>query len=196
MLPDLSDAKKGALSLYEDLLRDRAVPSGLVAESDAYRVGERHVRDSLRAAVLVSEADALVVDIGSGAGLPGLVLAIARPAVRFVLVEPKQRAVGFLELVVDRLGLDNVEVQEARVEDVTLQADVATARAYGSLEKSWAAAWRVLRPGGRLIYFAGAGLKDPTASAKGIRQPEKADAVEVQSVVAGSSPLVIMQRQG
>ncbi|MGH2710946.1 MAG: 16S rRNA (guanine(527)-N(7))-methyltransferase RsmG [Actinomycetota bacterium] len=193
---ELSAYQEKQLREFELLLRDRAVQLGLVAESDADRLGERHVRDSLRAANLILQADGLAVDIGSGAGLPGIVLAIARPGLSVVLVEPKTRALGFLELAVDRLRLGNVEIREARVEDVDLQADVAATRAFASLERSWQAAVPILRPGGRLIYFAGEGLEDPEGTAEAITEPEPPDLVLVERVVAGSSPLVIMTRQG
>jgi len=196
MLPELADAQNRALASYEALLRQRAVLLGLVGESDADRVGERHVYDSLRAAAVLSDSDSLVVDIGSGAGLPGIVLAIARPHIRVVLIEPKHRAVGFLELAIQRLGLSNVEVRAERIEDVDLETDVATARAFGSLERSWAAAVPVLRPGGRLVYFAGEGLEDPEGVAMAVTDPEQPKSVLVERVVAGSSPLVIMTRQG
>lgn len=193
-MPALTDEQKHALGLYEGLLRERAIPLGLVAGSDADRLGERHVRDSLRAAALIIPTnDSTLVDIGSGSGLPGIVLAITRPNVRVVLVEPKQRAVGFLELTVDRLGLANVEIRAARVEDVDLVADAATTRAYGPIDRSWAAACRVLRPGGRLIYFAGEGMADPEAEAQSLTDPEPAADVQVQRL-ADSSPLVIMTR--
>jgi len=195
VLPEPTTGQTKALAEYESLLRSRAVPFGLVAESDADRVGERHIRDCLRAAAMLLEGDALACDIGSGAGLPGLVLAIARPEVRFVLLEPKQRAVGFLELAVDRLGLSNVEVRAERIEDVDLEADVATARAFGSLERSWQAAVPVLRPGGRLIYFAGEGLEDPEGAARAVMVPEQPESVRIERVVAGFSPLVIMTRK-
>ena len=193
---DLSPDQESKLAAYEALLRDRGVALGLVAGSDAERLGERHVRDSLRAAELLTDEDATVADIGPGAGLPGIVLAIARPATRFVLVEPKTRAVGFLELAMDRLRLTNVEILSARVEEVDLQADAATTRAFASLERSWEAAVRILGPGGRLIYFAGGGLEDPVGTADAIAEPETPAGVIVERVVAGSSPLVIMTRQG
>lgn len=196
MLPELTEIQTTRLSEYEALLRSRAIPIGLIAESDAHRLGERHVRDSLRAAAVLSDADSLVCDVGSGAGLPGIVLAIARPDIRVVIVEPKQRAAGFLELAVDRLGLSNVEVRAERIEAVDLQADAATARAFGSLERSWEAACRVLRPAGRLIYFGGEGLEDPQGAARAVTVPEEPESVRIEPVVAGSSPLVIMSRQG
>ena len=194
VFPELSPPQSGALSLYEDLLRERAVPLGLIAESDLERLRERHIRDSFRAASLIRPGDAVLCDIGPGAGLPGVVLAITKPDLRVLLVEPKQRAVGFLELAAARLELKNVEIHDARVEDVALEADVATARAFGAIERSWEAAVRVLRPGGRLIYFAGRGLEDPEGAARRIRSPERPDAVEVAHVIADFSPLVIMTR--
>jgi 16S rRNA (guanine527-N7)-methyltransferase len=192
---ELSPDQKSKLTEYEALLRDRGVALGLVAESDAGRLGERHVRDSLRAAELLTDEDVTVADIGSGAGLPGIVLAIARPVTRLILIEPKTRAVGFLELAVDSLGLTNVEIRSVRVEEADLQADAATTRAFAALQPSWEAAVRVLRPGGRLIYFAGGGFEDPQATAAQITAPEAPKSVLIERVVAGSSPLVIMTRQ-
>ena len=191
---ELPGAQGDALDRFEDLLRERAVPLGLIAESDRDRLGERHIRDSLRAASVLHTGDALLADIGPGAGLPGLVIAIARPEIQVVLIERKQRAVAFLELAVARLRLENVEVRHARVEDVDLRADVATARAFASLEATWEAAVRVLRPGGRLIYFAGEALEDPEGAAREIPSPEPPAGVEVERVIADSSPLVIMAR--
>ena len=194
MLPDLSASQADALSLYETLLRERGVALGLIAPSDTNRLGPRHVQDSLRAAALIRADDASLCDIGPGAGLPGLVVAIASPSLEVVMVEPKERAVAFLELAVARLGLQNVEIRHARVEDVSLQADVATTRAFGPAQRSWEAAVRVLRPGGRLIYFAGGGSQDPEATAREIRAPERPERIELESVIADSSPLVIMTR--
>ena len=194
MLPELSPGQAEALSFFEDLLRQRAVPLGLIGESDLERLGERHILDCLRAATLIRPEDASLCDIGPGAGLPGLVLAIAKPGLEVILVEPKQRAVGFLEFAVARLGLLNVEIRHARVEEVAMQADVASARAFGPVERSWEAAVGILRPGGRLIYFAGEGLEDPEARARAITAPERPEKVEIERVIADSSPLVIMTR--
>jgi 16S rRNA (guanine527-N7)-methyltransferase len=143
---------------------------------------------------ILQEDDRNVCDIGPGAGLPGLVIAIARPAIVVTLVEPKERAIGFLELARDRLSLNNVRILHARVEDAEVTAEVATARAFGPLERSWEAATRVLRPGGRLIYFAGGGLEDPQSAAEAIASPEPPSSVRVERVIADSSPLVIMTR--
>ncbi len=194
MPKDLPPAQLDQLESFESLLRDRAVSLGLIAASDMERLGERHVHDSLRAASLILSGDEALCDIGPGAGLPGLVLAIAKPDLEVTLLEPKQRAVAFLELAVSRLHLGNVEILPTRVEEVEMSVDVATTRAFGPMERSWEAALRVLRPGGRLIYFAGEGLVDPAAAAGEMDSAEAPASVDVERVIADFSPLVIMTR--
>ena len=151
------------LQAYADLLRERAIELGLIAEGDRERILERHVVDSARAAQHIRTGE-WVADLGSGAGLPGIPLAIAVPEAGVVLVEPRQKAVAFLELAVERLALRNVEVFAGRVEEMDRRVDVATARAFGPLGRSWEAARMVLRPGGRLIYFAGASFEREEAA--------------------------------
>ena len=163
-----------------------------MSEGDREGIVERHIVDSLRAAKLFGPSDRLAVDVGSGAGLPGLVLAIALPRTRFRLIEPKKRAAGFLELAVDRLGLDNVDVITQRVEDVAAESDVATARAFAPVDRSWEAACRLLRPGGRLIYFAGQRFREEQA--REIDKPEAPAEVRLEAVIENNRPLVIMWR--
>jgi 16S rRNA (guanine527-N7)-methyltransferase len=138
------------------LLRSRAVDLGLIAEGDRERIRERHIEDSLRALKCIGTGDRLVVDLGAGAGLPGVPLAIALPSVAFVLVEARRRRGAFLEMVVAELSLHNVTVEVGRAEAMDLRADLCVARAFAPLEASWRAAERLLRPDGRLVYFAGA----------------------------------------
>jgi 16S rRNA (guanine527-N7)-methyltransferase len=185
-----------SLRRFEELLRDHAVPLGLVAEGDATRLYERHLLDSLRAAKAFGPEDRFAVDIGSGAGLPGIVLACALPDRSFRLVERKRRAAAFLELAVDRLGLSNVDVVIRRAEEVHLQADVATARAFAPLERTWATAVPLLRPGGRLLYFVGERLSDPAGAARGIHRPEPPAAVDLLRGIDSFTPIVIMARRG
>jgi 16S rRNA (guanine527-N7)-methyltransferase len=192
---DLSPQAVGRLAAFSALLAARAVPLGLVAQSDAGRIRERHLEDSLRAAAVFVRSDGLAYDLGSGSGLPGIVLATAMPWCRFVLIEPRRRAVAFLELAIEELGLANVEVAPARAEQVSEPADVATARAFAPLSRSWATAWPLLRPGGRLVYFAGRSVKDPLAAARSLTDPEPPAAVKVPTTLATPSPLVIMTRR-
>jgi 16S rRNA (guanine527-N7)-methyltransferase len=182
------------LKAYGELLADRAIGLGLVAESDRDRVWERHIEDCLRAMVTFREEDRVAYDLGSGAGLPGIVLACALPDRRFRLIEPRRRAAAFLELAVERLALENVEILMARAEELSEPADVATARAFAPLEWAWPAAFPLLRPGGRLVYFAGQGIDDPAAEARSLATPEPPAEVEVTEPVDSWGPLVIMSR--
>jgi 16S rRNA (guanine527-N7)-methyltransferase len=163
-----------------------------VARSDVERVRDRHILDSLRVAPLVRSAGS-VYDLGSGAGLPGLVVAIALPDVGVTLVERRRNRAAFLELAVEHLGLSNAEVFAGPVETVEELADVALARAFAPLERSWQVASRVLRPGGRLVYFGGRELDEP----RSIEAPAGAllEAVVRTPVLESSGPLVIMARQ-
>ncbi|MGH2545656.1 MAG: 16S rRNA (guanine(527)-N(7))-methyltransferase RsmG [Actinomycetota bacterium] len=182
------------LASYVELLRDRAIALGLVADSDHDLLWERHIEDCLRATAAFRPEDRVAYDLGSGAGLPGIVLACALPDRRFRLVEPRRRAAAFLELAVERLRLENVEVLITRAEELDEPADVVTARAFAPLDRSWAAAWRLLRPGGRLVHFSGEGMPDPAAHARTIASPEPPAEVELIERVDSGAPLVIMAR--
>ena len=168
----------------------------MISRADAPFLRSRHIDDSLRAVAAFREGDSHAYDIGSGAGLPGLVLAIALPDRRFTLIEPRARRAAFLELAVERLELPNVEVAVAPVEEVARRvragdapsADVATARAFAPLERAWPAARSLLRPGGRLVYFAGEGLRDPLREAERVGGGE----ATVKLVLDSPAPLVIM----
>jgi len=192
----LDERTAGTLVAYEELLRDRAVPLGLVSESDARRIRERHVMDCLRATLAFRAEDRTAYDLGSGAGLPGIVLACALPDRSFRLVEAKGRAAGFLELAVDRLPLENVEVLVRRVEDLEEPVDLITARAFAPLERAWEAARPLLRPGGRLVYFAGSSVAPLEEIAGWLEGPEPPLEVEFLGRVESGAPLVIMSRRG
>jgi 16S rRNA (guanine(527)-N(7))-methyltransferase RsmG len=192
---DLPRESAAHLLEYAELLKGRGIQLGLVAEGDADRLYLRHLRDSLRAARFIERGDRLAYDLGSGAGLPGLVLAIAVPSCSFVLIESRRQAAAFLEWAVQRLQLRNAAVALRRAEGVEGGADLATARAFAPLDRAWEAAAPLLRPGGRLIYFAGRGLRDPEASASSLTRPERAASVRVDSVVENAAPLVIMARR-
>lgn len=186
---DLSDEAIVGLERFEELLRERALPAGLVAVADAGKLRERHILDSLRAVRAMRLGDARALDIGSGAGLPGVVVAIARPALRVGLVEPRRSRAAFLELVLERLSLSNASVLAVRIEDVDEQVDVCFARALAPLPEAWRLASPRLRTGGRLVYFAGAGAGAPEL-------PPGAAAVEVleSPMLESSGPLFIMTR--
>lgn len=184
------DASQAATLLrYEDLLARRAAPLGAVSRSDATRIRDRHILDCLRAAPLLHEDD-VACDLGSGAGLPGIVVAVAEPLVRVLLVESRAKRAAFLEFAVQELRLSNAQVVVGRAEELRLGVDACLARAFAPLPLAWSVARRILRPGGRLIYFAGAELGDPAV-------PDGAalEAVVRTAVLESAGPLVIMTRQ-
>jgi 16S rRNA (guanine527-N7)-methyltransferase len=184
----LDPSQVSRLARYEELLAARAIPLGVVSPSDATRIRERHILDSLRAAPVVEGAD-LAADLGSGAGLPGVVVAIALPRLRMLLVERRPRRAALLELAVEELGVSNATVLAGRVAEMPGPVDVALARAFAPLDEAWAQARGILRPGGRLVYFAG----DTTAPVA----PEGSAILEVlrTPVLESAGALVIMTRQ-
>jgi len=176
---------------FEGLLRDRAVPLGLVAKGDLPRLRLRHILDCLRAAAVVEPSDRDAYDLGSGAGLPGIVVAIARPGLRVLLVEAQRRRGAFLEFVAAGLALANVVVWIGRAEELIDPVDICFARALSPLPAAWDLARNLLRPKGKLVYFAGRGT---TRSAISV----PADAVSWlvgTPVLESAGPLVIMTRQ-
>jgi 16S rRNA (guanine527-N7)-methyltransferase len=184
----LSSSQLASLALFETLLLEHAVHGGMVAESDAGRIRARHLLDSLRAAAAVSGSDRDAYDLGSGAGLPGIVVAIARPALSVALVETRARRVAFLELAVERLALDNASVLRSRIEDLRDTVDLCFARALAPLPHAWALAEPLLRPSGRLVYFAGEGASVPDEIAGASTR------ILSTSVLERGGPLVIMAR--
>src|SRR6266508_3933020 len=143
----LEVAQVERLERFGRLLAERAVPLGMVGRGDAGRLVERHIMDCLRAIPPLREAEARsVADLGSGAGLPGVVIAIALPGVGVVLAEARSKRAAFLEMAAVELGLANVAVHASRVEALPGPFDACTA---------WALARPLLRPGGHLLLFAG-----------------------------------------
>ena len=141
---------------FAEILADTGVSHGLIGPREVPRLWDRHV---LNCAVIQDAfpPDARLVDVGSGAGLPGVALAIARPDVEVHLVEPMLRRTQWLEEVVTELELGSVTVHRGRAEDLagTLSAPWVTARAVARLDKL--ARWCVplLSPGGTLVAMKG-----------------------------------------
>ncbi|WP_433862661.1 16S rRNA (guanine(527)-N(7))-methyltransferase RsmG [Streptomyces sp. L7] len=145
----------------------------------------RHILNCAIVAPLLNPGH--VGDVGSGAGLPGLVLAIARPDVDFVLIEPMERRVAWLSEQVDELGLDNVSVVRDRAEDVRLTQplDQVTARAVSAFRKLIPLTAPLLRDGGELILMKGAGAAaEVEAATKELRKFRVRD-VEVLTLGEG-----------
>ena len=143
---------------YAEHLATTGVEWGLVGPREASRVWERHILNCAVVADLIPPA-ARVLDIGSGAGLPGIPLALARPDLRIVLVEPLARRVEWLRAVLADLELP-VEVERGRAEDTPIRrrwegADVVTSRAVAPLHRLAAWCLPLVRPGGMMLAVKG-----------------------------------------
>jgi 16S rRNA (guanine527-N7)-methyltransferase len=195
--PDLDDDQLEHLYGFEQLLREWSPRLGLVADGDLDLIYERHILDSLRGAGVIGYDDHALIDQGSGAGLPGLVLAIACPWAVFTLAEAREKRAAFLELAIDTLSVTNAKVHAGRVQDLQARsADLCLARAFAPPQQAWATAERLLKAGGRLLYWAGASFEVSDL-------PDEIEATIVDE--AGSpaqkltlerfGPLVIMCRQ-
>ena len=139
---------------YVGYLSTAGVERGLIGPREVPRLWERHI---LNSAVVMPRIPrgATVADVGTGAGLPGLVWAIARPDLSVTLIEPLLRRTVFLEEMCDKLELDNVRVVRARAEDVHEEYDVVTARAVAALEKLGRWCLPLVRKGGVLLALKG-----------------------------------------
>jgi 16S rRNA (guanine527-N7)-methyltransferase len=172
-----------------DLAR-RGEELGLIGPLELPRLWSRHILNCVLIAPLLRPGQ--VGDVGSGAGLPGLVLAIARPDVQFTLIEPMERRVDWLIAESRELGLDNVTVLRARAEEARLSEPLTqvTARAVTALTKLIPATAPLLNHGGEMLFYKGARVADEvTAAAKQIRKA-RLRSVEVLELGEGIVPEV------
>lgn len=166
-----------ARAYTDDLIR-RGEELGLIGPLELPRIWTRHIINCALVAPLLRPG--LVGDVGSGAGLPGIVLAIARPDVNFVLIEPMERRVAWLDEQVRLLSLENVTVVRARAEDYRGEAalDQVTARAVSAFAKLIPLCAPLLRPGGEMVLMKGSGAEREIAAAeKAIRKFHLRDVV-------------------
>lgn len=154
---------------YAASLADAGVVRGLIGPREAPRLWERHL---LNCAVLGDEipAEASVCDIGSGAGLPGLVLAIHRADLQLTLVEPLLRRTTYLHEVVDELGLDNVEVVRGRADSLHGKGtfDVVTSRAVAPLDRLLGWSMPLVAKGGQMLAMKGSSLPEEIESSRSV----------------------------
>ncbi|MDD7928263.1 16S rRNA (guanine(527)-N(7))-methyltransferase RsmG [Microbacterium thalli] len=172
---------------YTDALAQHGEERGLIGPLELPRLWSRHILNCAAAAPLF---DGRVGDVGSGAGLPGLVLAIARPDVEWVLIETMERRVTWLTEQVDSLGLDNVEVVRTRAEEWNRgpTLDAVTARAVSAFRTLIPLTAPLVRDGGEVILLKGANAQaEIDAAEKAIRRFRLSD-VSVQVVGEGVIP--------
>jgi 16S rRNA (guanine527-N7)-methyltransferase len=147
---------------YADLLAGPGIEHGLIGPREADRIWRRHLFNSAAVSPLIP-AGATVLDIGSGAGLPGIPVALARPDLTMTLLEPMARRVRFLERCLADLDLPAVSVVQGRAPDTELRAQVVLARAVAPLPTLVALALPLCRPRGYLLALKGRGVEAESA---------------------------------
>jgi 16S rRNA (guanine527-N7)-methyltransferase len=153
---------------------------GLLGPRELDKLWSRHILNSAVVAETVKAAD-LVADVGSGAGLPGIPMAIALPEANFVLIEPMERRSTWMLEVIQELGLANVEVRRARAEEVLdLKFDIVTARAVAALDKLLRLTVPLLKPGGSLIALKGSKAAEEIEAAKKLQKKLGIASFEIQ----------------
>ncbi len=184
-------AAQASLTRYAELLATAGVERGLIGPREVPRLWDRHLLNCAVAVPLVPE-NADVIDVGSGAGLPGIVWAIVRSDITVTCLEPLQRRATFLEEAITELGLTGrVQVVRARAEDIvrgrgpvtSLRARVVTARAVAPLERL--AGWTVplVQPGGELLALKGRSAAEEVEASRSVL--ERLGIVEVDIVEVG-----------
>ena len=188
------------IEAFAQVLAGPGVERGLLGPREAPRLWERHLLNCAGLAELIEDGQ-VVLDLGSGAGLPGLVLAIQRPEVQVVLLEPLQRRATFLSEAVEQLGLRNALVRRARAEELhgKVEVDVVTARAVAPVDRLAGWALPLLRTGGRLLAMKGEQAATELAAAGPVLHRFGASdsaVVEVGSAELGTLSRVVVAHRG
>ena len=142
------------LAQYAQILGQEAVLQGLLGPREIDRIWDRHILNCAALNELIPQAKS-IIDIGSGAGLPGIVLAIMNPSTHVILVEPMQRRTDFLNDVKKQLNLENVEIIRGRAENQKIQAQVVTSRAVAPLNKLLTWSLPLVEKGGKVLAIKG-----------------------------------------
>jgi len=182
---------------YVELLATTGVEWGLIGPREVDRLWERHVFNCAAVADLVP-SDARVVDVGSGAGLPGLPLALRRPDLHVTLLEPLLRRSTFLTQAVEALGLDDrVEVVRARAEDHRETYDVVTSRALAPLPRLLGWCLPLSRRDGAVLALKGRSAQDELDKSNRdlVRQRLAAEVISVRAYAAADPTTVVRVRR-
>jgi len=171
----------GEIAAYAHFLTTAGIERGLIGPREGERIWERHIFNCLPVTQLLPQGASLF-DIGSGAGLPGIVIALARPDLSVTLIEPLERRVAFLNEAVEGL---NIEVIRGRAQDVKKSADFVTARAVAPLEKLKKMSWHMVKTGGSLLAMKGESASAEMEGVKGATLHEiTLEGIELGRIVA------------
>lgn len=173
------------LDAYAQMLWDEGEERGLIGPRELPRLWSRHILNSMAINEYIPER-AITIDIGSGGGLPGIVLATTRPDVHVHLVESMERRVTWLEEVSERLSLKNVTIHRNRIQDLhgEFQVQVVTARAVAALKKLIPMAMPVLKSGGQLVALKGERAEIEIDDARSTYKKNKVAFVDLHMVTA------------
>lgn len=153
LLKEYFPGRQSQVERYAELLSTRGIERGLIGPKEGDRIWDRHIANCLPVTTLIPNGSNLV-DIGSGAGLPGIVIALARPDLEITLIEPLQRRVEFLSEVVAELELP-ISIVRGKAESVKRSFEIVTARAVAPLPKLLAISWHLVKAHGALLAMKG-----------------------------------------
>ena len=143
--------RQAEIRAFAEFLATAGIERGLIGPREGERIWDRHIFNCLPVTELIPQGASLF-DIGSGAGLPGIVIALARPDLKVTLIEPLERRVEFLK---EATAGSEIEVIRGRAQDVKKTADYVTARAVAPLEKLKKMSWHMVKTGGALLAMKG-----------------------------------------
>ena len=177
---------------YAHILATDGVVKGLIGPREVPRIWDRHIMNSAVVVTRVPDG-ASVADVGTGAGLPGLVWAIARPDLQVTLIEPLLRRTTFLDETVTALGLTNVDVVRSRAEDVSARFDVVTARAVAALDKLGRWCMPLVSPGGVMLAMKGRSASEELEVATATLHRLAATSIVVTTYDNGDVPTTVVE---
>ncbi len=175
-----------AIRAYAEFLTTAGIERGLIGPREGERIWERHIFNCLPVTQLLPQGASLF-DIGSGAGLPGIVIALARPDLKVTLIEPLERRVEFLNEAVAAIAAGGVEITviRGRAQDVKKSADFVTARAVAPMEKLKKISWHMVKTGGSLLAMKGESAANEMVGIKGAELHEiKLEGIELGRVIS------------
>ena len=178
--------QEGAIRAYAEFLTTAGIERGLIGPREGERIWERHIFNCLPVTQLLPQGASLF-DIGSGAGLPGIVIALARPDLKVTLIEPLERRVEFLNEAVAAIAAGGVEIEviRGRAQDVKKSADFVTARAVAPMEKLKKMSWHMVKTGGSLLAMKGESAATEMVGIKGAELHEiKLEGIELGRVIS------------
>jgi 16S rRNA (guanine527-N7)-methyltransferase len=178
--------QEGAIRAYAEFLTTAGIERGLIGPREGERIWVRHIFNCLPITQLLPQGASLF-DIGSGAGLPGIVIALARPDLKVTLIEPLERRVEFLNEAVAAIAAGGVEIAviRGRAQDVKKSADFVTARAVAPMEKLKKMSWHMVKTGGSLLAMKGESAANEMVGVKGAELHEiKLEGIELGRVIS------------